>query len=80
MQRVLVISAHVLSVDEDSPFVRVVEAHQQIDDRGLSASGGADDAQRPALFHGKVDIVQGLLPPLAVESADSLPWEMLRAR
>ena len=43
-------------------LLRVVKPHQQVDNRGLSASRGADDAQGAALPDRKIHILQALLP------------------
>ena len=42
------------------PAVRVVEAHEEIDDRGLPRSRGSDDGRRHAGVHAEGEIVQDL--------------------
>ena len=38
------------AVDQNATGIRVIQAHQQVEDRGLATAGGAKDAQSLALF------------------------------
>ncbi len=46
-------AADILPVDRNAAAVHVVKAHQQIDERGLSATGGTDDGDPLAGRHAK---------------------------
>ena len=64
---VLIVSAHIPSVNENMPFVRVIETHQQVDDGSLAAAGGAYNPQGAALFHRKINLLQAFLAFQAVK-------------
>ena len=67
MKRVLFIGSHIFSIHKNVTLRGVIKPHQQIQDRGLSASGGANESQGAPLLHGKADIREGLLPLLTDE-------------
>ena len=71
MEGVLIVGADVPAVHEDVPLGGIVEPHQQVDDGGFAAAGGADDAEAAALWDGKVDIRQAGLPMGACKSIAS---------
>ena len=63
------IGAYVFPVHENTAFLRIVKAHQQVDDACLSASGRPDNTQAPALPDPEGNVLQALLPFLAEELA-----------
>src|SRR6516165_8469262 len=48
---------HVVLVEDDLPGVRVQQAAEQINERGLAGTIGADQRQKFALFHVEIDTV-----------------------
>ena len=59
--------AQVDPVDDDASFVRVVQAHQQVDQRRLAGSGVADDADHLARRHLQRHLVQHRVVALVAE-------------
>ena len=53
--------ADVAALDADAAGIHVVKAHQQVDDGGLAAAGGADDGDALARLHGQVEVADQLL-------------------
>ena len=47
-----------LAVDDDRPGLGVIEAHEQVDQRGLARAGGADDGDHAARSGGQVHVPQ----------------------
>ena len=68
-----VVGTDVLSVHENMPLLRIVKAHQQVDNAGFSAAGGSDDAQASAPFDPEGDLFQALLPLFPQELAVRFP-------
>ena len=68
MQLVLFIGAHVAAIHKDTALVRVIKAHEQLEDRAFSAAGRPDDAQTFPFLKGKADIFQYLFPPGTLRS------------
>ena len=55
------------AVDQDLPLVRVVEAAEQVDQRGLAGAAGADQADHLARLDDEADVVQHRLARLVAE-------------
>ena len=51
------VMTEILSVHPDTSLIHIIETHEQIDQRRLSASGGSYDGDPPARLHGKVQIL-----------------------
>ena len=45
-----------MAAQQDTAGIDIVEAHEQVHDRGLARAGGADDGDMLALFHVQVQI------------------------
>ena len=53
---VKIVGTDVFSADENTAFGHIVEAADEVDERGLGTSGSANDTDRLAGFYGEVNI------------------------
>jgi len=72
--------ADVPPVDRDPPLGDVVEARDQVDDRGLAAAGRAQQSHRLARLRDKAHVVQDRLPALEVTEGHILKGHPPRDR
>ena len=54
----MLLQVHRLAVDEDAAGGGLIQAGQAVEERGLAAAGGADDAQELPLHHVEGDVIQ----------------------